>query len=286
MPELPEVETIARKLRRTITGKQVAGVYLSGKALRRPLPENFAALLCGRTVRLIHRRGKYLILEMDPHAYWIIHLGMSGRLCYTPGPANRKKHTHALVRFTDGGELQFSDPRRFGLMDIGQAAGLDALPDMQRLGKDPLGSGFDADWLWHELAKTRRDLKSFLLDQQRIAGLGNIYVCEAMFRARVHPARRCDTLTRREATALAQAIREVLGEAVRHRGTSFSDFMDSDGEPGAHQGFLRVFQREGEKCRRCHATIARMKQGNRSTYFCPRCQGGMPGRIGNAGRIQ
>ncbi len=286
MPELPEVETIARKLRGTITGKQVAGVYLSGKTLRRPLPGDFAALLCGRTIRLIHRRGKYLILEMEPHAYWIIHLGMSGRLFYTARPANREKHTHALVRFTDGAELQFSDPRRFGLMDFCQAARLDSLPDLQRLGKDPLGSEFDSDWLWPELAKTRRDLKSFLLDQQRIAGLGNIYVCEAMYRARVNPARRCNTLTRREAAALALAIREVLVEAVRHKGTSFSDFMDSDGEPGSHQDFLRVFQREGEKCRRCHATIARMKQGNRSTYFCPRCQGGMPGRIGNAGRIQ
>jgi formamidopyrimidine-DNA glycosylase len=277
MPELPEVETIARKLRRSITGKRIAGVYLSGKALRRPFPGDFVAQLGGRTIRAIHRRGKYLILEMEPHAFWLIHLGMSGSLFYTAGPGGREKHTHAAVQFTDGGELRFCDPRRFGLMDFFHVSRLEALPDVQRLGKDPLGSGFDAGWLWPELAKTRRDLKSFLLDQQRIAGLGNIYVCEAMFRARVHPARRCNTLSRREAAALVQAIREVLTAAVRHRGTSFSDFKDSDGAPGAHQEFLHVFQREGEKCRRCRATIGRMRQGSRSTYFCPRCQPGKPG---------
>jgi formamidopyrimidine-DNA glycosylase len=277
MPELPEVETIARKLRRSITGKQIAGVYLSGKSLRRPLPVDFAVQLSGRTIRAIHRKGKYLILEMQPDGYWIIHLGMSGRLFYTAGPADREKHTHAIVQFAEGGELRYCDPRRFGLMDFCQVPRLEALPDVQRLGRDPLATCLDADWLWLELAKTRRDLKSFLLDQQRIAGLGNIYVCEAMFRARVHPARRCNTLTRQEAAALTRAIRAVLTAAVRHRGTSFSDFMDSDGAPGAHQDFLRVFQREGEKCRRCRATIKRMRQGNRSTYFCPRCQPGRPG---------
>ncbi len=280
---MPEVETIARKLRRSIAGKQIAGVYLSGKALRRPMPCDFAALLKGRTIRSIHRRGKYLILEMEPQAFWLIHLGMSGRLFYAPEPAERPGHTHASVQFTDGGELQFCDPRRFGLMDFYQTSSLEALPEVQRLGKDPLGSSFDADWLWPELKQTRRDLKSFLLDQRKIAGLGNIYVCEAMFRAHVHPARRCDTLTRREAAALTHAIREVLKAGIRNRGTSFSDFMDSDGELGAHQDFLCVFQREGEKCRDCRATIVRIRQGNRSTYFCPRCQAGSPRRKGKKG---
>jgi formamidopyrimidine-DNA glycosylase len=123
------------------------------------------------------------------------------------------------------------------------------------------------------LAQSRRDIKSFLLDQRKIAGLGNIYASEAMFRARLHPMRRSNTLTRREAAALTRAIRDVLRAAIHNRGTSFSDFIDSDGEPGKHQDFLHVFQREGEKCRRCDATIRRVRQGNRSTYFCPRCQG-------------
>ena len=286
MPELPEVETVAGKLRKAITGKRIAGLRLSGKALRRPMPHDFAAVLDGRTVRAIHRRGKYLILEMEPRAYWLIHLGMSGRLIYASGPTDCPRHTHAVIRFTDGAELKFCDPRRFGLMDVYQTPILDALPELGRLGKDPLGPDFKADWLHTELAASRRELKSFLLDQRKIAGLGNIYVCEAMFRARLHPARRCHTITAKGAAALAGAIREVLQDAIRHRGTSFSDFIDSDGEPGAHQDFLQVFQQDGKRCPRCRALIRRMRQGNRSTYYCPRCQllGSTTGKGGSRDR--
>jgi formamidopyrimidine-DNA glycosylase len=286
MPELPEVETIARKLRQQIIGKRIAGVCLSGKALRRPMPGDLASRLEGRTIRSIHRCGKYLILEMEPRAFWLIHLGMSGRLFYLSNPTERPKHTHAAVQFTDGGELQFCDPRRFGLMDVYLVSRLDALPEVRLLGKDPLSREFDAGWLATALAQSRREIKSFLLDQRKIAGLGNIYVCEAMFRACVHPARRCNTVTSSEAAALARAIRAVLQAAIQNRGTTFSDFIDSDGEPGAHQDFLRVFQREGEKCRRCRATIVRMRQANRSTYYCPRCQDGKSGNEGKKGRYR
>lgn len=272
MPELPEVETIARKLRKTIGGKCIAEVSLSGKTLRRPVPVDFVSRLRGRTIRAVHRRGKYLIVEMDPRAFWLIHLGMSGRLFYSPSPVERPRHTHATIRFADGGELQYRDPRRFGLLAVSEIPRLAALPEIRRLGKDPLSSGFTSRWLWLELAQSRREIKSFLLDQRKIAGLGNIYVCEAMFRAHLNPTRRSNTVARREAAALTRAIREVLRAAIRHRGTSFSDFIDSDGKPGEHQDFLHVFQREGERCRRCGATIRRARQRNRSTYFCPRCQ--------------
>ncbi len=279
MPELPEVETIARKLRTTITGKTIAGITLSGKSLRRPVPAHFAATLQGRTIRRIHRTGKYLIFETDPPAFWLIHLGMSGRLIYRARRSERPRHTHAAIQFADGGELQFCDPRRFGLLDVREVARFADLPEIRLLGKDPLAAGFDPEWMWRELRKSRRELKSFLLDQHRIAGLGNIYACEALFRARLHPARRCDTVSRREAAALTRAVGAVLRAAIRHRGTTFSDFVDSDGEYGGHQDFLRVFQREGKKCRRCRATIRRMRQANRSTYFCPRCQdGGLRGK--------
>lgn len=285
MPELPEVETIARKLRKTIVGKRIDEVCLSGKTLRRPVPADFVSQLQGRTIRAVYRRGKYLIVEMEPRAFWLIHLGMSGRLLYSAGPIERPRHTHAAVRFADGGELQYRDPRRFGLLDVHEILGLAALPEIRCLGKDPLSSGFTSYWLWLELAQSRRDIKSFLLDQRKVAGLGNIYVCEAMFRARLHPMRRSNTVTRREAAGLTRAIREVLQAAIHHRGTSFSDFIDSDGKPGENQDFLHVFQREGEKCRRCAATIRRVRQGNRSTYFCPRCQGGMAGERTKEGLI-
>jgi formamidopyrimidine-DNA glycosylase len=177
-----------------------------------------------------------------------------------------------VVRFSGGGELQYSDPRRFGLLFVHAADNPEALSEMLRLGEDPLGDGFVAAWLKSELARSRREIKAFLLDQEKIAGLGNIYACEALFRARLYPCRRCHTLDSREASALRRAIVAVLKAAIRNHGTSFSDFIDADGEPGSHQNFLRVFQREGERCRRCRAVIRRMKQANRSTYYCPGCQ--------------
>ena len=277
MPELPEVETIARALRSAIAGKRIAEIFLSGKTLRRPVPADLVARLRNRTVHTVHRRGKYLIVEMRPPAFWLIHLGMSGRLLYTPGSTKRPRHTHAAICFSDGGELQYFDPRRFGLLDVYETAVLEDLPEVQRLGKDPLRSWISAAWLWQELTQTRRDLKSFLLDQRRIAGVGNIYASEVLFHARLNPRRRCNTLSRGEAGALARATTKVLRIAVDHRGTSFSDFRNSDGAPGAHQDFLRVFQREGKKCHHCTARIRRLRQGNRSTYYCPRCQGKRPG---------
>jgi formamidopyrimidine-DNA glycosylase len=216
---------------------------------------------------------------MRPHAFWLIHLGMSGRLLYTSGTAKRAPHTHAAFCFAGGGELQYFDPRRFGLLDVYEKAALEDLPEVKRLGKDPLSSLISAAWLRQELSRTRRDLKSFLMDQRRIAGVGNIYASEVLFRARLHPLRRCDSLSRGETAALARATSKVLKTAIEHHGTSFSDFRDSDGTPGVHQDFLRVFQREGKKCRRCPALIRRVRQGNRSTFYCPQCQTWRPGAI-------
>jgi formamidopyrimidine-DNA glycosylase len=272
MPEMPEVETIARKLRRTIIGKRVSAVLLSGLPLRRPIPASFAATLPGRTIRRIHRRGKYLIAEMEPRAYWLIHLGMSGRIFYFPGKVEKAGHTHATIRFTDATELQYRDHRRFGLLAVYEARGLREIPELQALGCDPLDSSFNGEWLWQRLRRSRQQIKSFLLDQRQIAGLGNIYVLEALFHARLRPTRRCHKVSKNDAAGLARAIKWVLRQAIRNRGTSFSDFMDSDGELGNYQNRLSVFQSEGEKCRRCGRTIQRIIQGSRSSFFCPGCQ--------------
>jgi formamidopyrimidine-DNA glycosylase len=271
MPELPEVETIARRLRKSLIGKRVVEVRLSGLPLRKPVAADFASRLRKRTIRHIRRRGKYLVLEVEPQGYWLIHLGMSGRICYDP-TEHPAKHTHVVICFSDGTELHYRDHRRFGLMALHDVASLDQIRELQTLGKDPLSRGFTWKWLWLLLQKSSRELKSLLLDQHRIAGLGNIYACEALFRARLHPGRRSDSLSRQESVRLVRATRKVLREAIRHRGTSFSDFVDSDGQRGDHQQHLQVYQREGEKCRRCRSWIKRWVQGNRSTFFCPRCQ--------------
>jgi formamidopyrimidine-DNA glycosylase len=272
MPEMPEVETLARKLRETVIGKRVAEVRLSGLPLRKPIAGSFASKLQGRTVRKIVRRGKYILAEMDPKAYWLIHLGMSGRLLYHKRENAGTKHTHAVIRFSDSTELEYRDHRRFGLLSAYEVQRPGLIPEIHSLGINPLCTGFDGKWLWPLLRSSQQEIKSFLLDQRRIAGLGNIYACESLFLAQIHPARRCFTLDLRKAAHLTGAIKKVLQAAIRHKGTSFSDFMDTDGNPGRNQNYLMVFQREGEACYRCRAPIQRVRQGNRSSFYCSNCQ--------------
>jgi formamidopyrimidine-DNA glycosylase len=272
MPEMPEVETLARKLRKTVVGKSVAEVRLSGLPLRKPIADHFASTLQGRTVRRIFRRGKYLIAEMDPKAYWLVHLGMSGRILYPANKGEVSKHTHAFIRFTDFTELEYRDPRRFGLIAAYEVQRPGLIPEISSLGLDPLCPGCNADWLWPLLRKSRQEIKSFLLDQRKIAGLGNIYVCESLFHARIHPERRCFKISLDETNRLICSMRKVLTAAIRHKGTTFSDFMDSEGLAGHNQRYLAVFQREGEECGECRTPIRRLRQGNRSSFCCSRCQ--------------
>jgi formamidopyrimidine-DNA glycosylase len=272
MPEMPEVETLVRRLRGKLVGKRIARVSLSGLPLRKPIDASFAGTLRGRTVRKILRRGKYLIVELEPRAFWLIHLGMSGRILYHAGPAAGTKHTHARIRFSDSTELEYRDPRRFGLMAAYGVSRLSQIPEIRLLGKDPLTAGFNGKWLESQLRESRQEIKSFLLNQRKMAGLGNIYVCESLFMAQIHPRRRCHTLAEEETARLADAIRKVLQISIRHHGTSFSDFVDSDGNPGEYQNCLTVFQREGKECIRCGMPIKRMLQGNRSSFYCSNCQ--------------
>jgi formamidopyrimidine-DNA glycosylase len=273
MPEMPEIETLARQLRKTILGKRIEDVRLSGLPLRKPVSETFPAKLRGRTIRNISRRGKYLVAELEPKAFWLIHLGMSGRILYrSTSSAVATRHAHAIIRFSDATELEYCDPRRFGLLAAYEVLRLGLVPELRSLGRDPLSPGFHSEWLSSLLRKSRQEIKSFLLDQSKIAGLGNIYACESLFLARIHPARRCLTLKSEETSRLAVAIRKVLRAAVENNGTSFSDFRDSSGNRGNNQRFLKIFQREGEACVRCKSLVRRMRQGNRSTFYCPHCQ--------------
>jgi formamidopyrimidine-DNA glycosylase len=272
MPEMPEVETLARQLRKTVVGKTVVEICLSGLPLRRPIADTFASTLEGRTIRKIVRRGKYLILAMHPKAYWLIHLGMSGRILLQAQKGDVGGHTHVIVRFGDATELEYRDHRRFGLMAAYEVQRFSLIPEIRALGMDPLGSDFKAQTLWPLLQRSRQEIKSFLLDQRKIAGLGNIYVCESLFRAGIHPARFCFAVGFEETEHLVGAIQKVLKAAIRNKGTTFSDFMLSNGRAGENQKFLMVFQREGEKCWQCNAPIRRIRQGNRSSFYCSHCQ--------------
>ncbi len=287
MPELPEVETVARDLRREILNHAVRSVTTSGKKLRRSVDRAGLGRLIDLELRRVDRRGKYLLLRFAPpgtelgaapaaaEQVLIGHLGMSGRLVVSEPGAPLLPHTHLRLGLDgDQGarELRYTDPRRFGLWRTYAGPELCSAPELAALGPDPLEPAFDVDYLHASLRRTQRPLKLALLDQGLVAGLGNIYVCEALFRAGLSPFARGVRTTRPQAARLHQAIVEVIGRALENRGTSFSDYVDGRGEAGQNQHALFVFQREQEHCRRCQTPIRRRVQSGRSTFYCPRCQ--------------
>jgi len=272
MPELPEVETVVRTLRPRLLGATVAAVWTSDKGLRLARPVDRAALAelsVAARIAAVRRKGKYILIDLDRgQAGILVHLGMSGRLRLQAGSEPRARHTHVVWSLAGGDELRFVDPRRFGW--VAASRDVDALPEVVGLGPDALGE-MDALRLRTLLAASAAPLKSFLLDQKRIAGLGNIYVCEALFRARLHPrtpARRAAA----RADALVRAIRATLRMALANRGTSMRDFVDSEGRSGENAAALLVYGRAGEACRVCGAPVRRSLDAGRSTFYCPRCQ--------------
>jgi formamidopyrimidine-DNA glycosylase len=226
----------------------------------------------GAKIRAVRRRGKFILIDLSrvggQQIGILVHLGMTGRLRVQNQREERLKHTHVVWALPRGSELRFVDPRRFG--SVRAARNIDVLPEVRALGLDPL-SELDAEKLRNLLASSRAPIKAFLLDQHRLAGLGNIYVCEALFRARIHPRTRARR-AQGKAELLVRAIRETLQTGIDNCGTSFRDFVDSTGEPGKNIKALRVYAREGEKCFTCAGLVRRLVDGGRSTFYCSRCQ--------------
>ena len=275
MPELPEVETVMRGLAKALTGRRLARVEQHRADLRFPLPERFAARLEGRRIAGFGRRAKYILAELDDGVTWLSHLGMSGRMMLGVGPAPvPERHDHLIVETDDGQHLIYRDARRFGFMDLIGAGELDDHPRLAGLGIEPLGPELTGRRMRGLFAGRRAPLKAALLDQRRIAGLGNIYVCEALNRARLDPDRPSGGLSAAEAGALARAVRETLEEAVAAGGSSLRDYVQASGELGYFQHSWRVYGREGSlcPCGRKGATVRRSVRSGRSTFFCPVCQ--------------
>ncbi len=270
MPELPEVETVVRTLRPQIVGQTIRSLWTSGQSLRmaRKLDKSrLREASVGATIRAVRRRGKYILIDLTDSGV-LVHLGMTGRLTVAEESAERVKHTHVVWTLPQRRELRFVDPRRFGW--VRAAANLDRLPEIRALGLDPLAE-LDGEKLRAMLATSRAPIKAFLLDQHRLAGLGNIYVCEALFRARIHPrtqARRA----REKAEVLVRAIRETLEIGIANCGTSFRDFVDATGKPGRNIEALLVYGREDEACTVCAGRVRRRVDGGRSTFYCANCQ--------------
>ncbi len=275
MPELPEVETVRRMLDASVRGRTIRSVRLSGARLREPVSPSLPRRLRGRAIGEVGRRGKYLLVGLDGGLTLLSHLGMSGRWLVVPRASRPPgDHVHVRIGFAGGGELWFEDARRFGLLRLVRTAALGRDPGLARLGPDPLAEPPTGAGLRSAARGTRLAVKSFLMDQKRIAGLGNIYASEVLHRAGIDPRRRAGGLVRREWEEVARSIRTVLGEAVDRMGTTFSTYRTLWGEPGAYGDQLRVYDRAGEPCRGCGTPIRRIVQGQRSTFYCPVCQGG------------
>jgi len=272
VPELPEVETVRRMLAERVVGSVIRSAALSGLPLREPIARTLPARLRGRRIEAARRIGKYLLIDLDRDLTLVSHLGMSGRWRYEAAAPPPERHVHARLALAGGGELWFEDPRRFGLLRLVRRGALARDPALRALGPDPILEPQGGESLREIARGTRVAVKNFLLDQHRIAGLGNIYASEILHRARLDPRLAAGRLTAREWSAVARSIPAVLEEAIRRSGTTFSTYRTVSGQPGRYGERLRVYERAGEPCRRCGATIRRIVQGQRATYFCPRCQ--------------
>ena len=292
MPELPEVETVRRGLAPAMEGARFSEVEVRRPDLRWPLPRNFARRLRGQTVTGLGRRAKYLLADLSSGDVLLMHLGMSGSF-HVFEKADDKKlgkyhheqrrhlaHDHVVFHMSSGSIVTFNDPRRFGSMKLVPRAKLDEEPSLAGLGPEPLGNAFDAAMLAQACQGKKTRLKAALLDQRIVAGLGNIYVCEALHRARLSPLRLASTIADRRgapnerAERLVESIKAVLYEAIKDGGSSLRDHKLTDGELGMFQHNFRVYDREGEKCRTpgCRGTVKRIVQNGRSTFYCPACQ--------------
>lgn len=280
MPELPEVETVRRGLEAALRGRVITEVAVRRGDLRRPLPADFASRLRGRTVSGLTRRAKYLIATLDDGMGLLLHLGMSGRVTVLPSGADdaaagaHARHEHVVFTIENGLRVGFSDPRRFGLMDLVPLDRLDRHPLLAHLGPEPLAPAFDGAALGARLEGRRTSIKAALMDQTVVAGLGNIYACESLFRAGISPFRSAATVQGGRAARLAAAIRAVLAAAIAAGGSSLRDHKMPTGELGYFQHSFRVYGREGRPCPRrgCAGTVRRTVQSGRSTFHCPTCQ--------------
>ena len=287
MPELPEVETVRRGLAPIMEGKRFAKVEVRRGDLRWPLPKGFAQKLNGKTVQGLGRRAKYLLADLSSGDVLLMHLGMSGSFRVgkdsAPGTYYHERskstaHDHIVFHMSNGATVTFNDPRRFGSMKLVSRARLEDEPLLRSLGPEPLGNEFDAAMLAKACAGKKTSLKAALSDQRVVAGLGNIYVCEALFRARLSPKRIASTIADRNgkpnerAEKLVDAIKAVLKDAIEAGGSSLRDHRRADGSLGDFQHNFQVYDREGDPCPSCKGKIKRIVQGGRSTFYCPSCQ--------------
>jgi formamidopyrimidine-DNA glycosylase len=274
MPELPEVETVRRGLALKMTGRHIVRAEFRRPDLRRPFPAELAERLAGAEIGALGRRGKYILIELDADGLLLLHLGMSGRITTGDATVPAALHDHVVLTLDDGTIVTFNDARRFGLLDYVRRSEAERHPLLAGLGPEPLGPEFDSAYLAGRLAGRMTPIKAALLDQRTVAGLGNIYVCEALYRARLSPRRLAATVGRGRAERLVAAIRAVLDEAIEAGGSSLRNYVQANGELGYFQHRWAVYGHEGEPCPGCDCSegVRRIVQSGRSTFFCAKRQ--------------
>ncbi len=276
MPELPEVETVRRGLLPVLEGATIQKAIARRENLRFPIPEDFSNRLEGNQIKSLRRRSKYILMDFEDGLILILHLGMSGRVTiYKDGETPEiGKHDHVSIITERGDHIVYTDPRRFGIITFTNAADADEHALLKNIGPEPLGNSFHEGVLNVAFANKRANIKTALLDQRIVAGLGNIYVCEALWQAGIHPERTAQSVAGESVIELVPIIRDVLGRAIEAGGSTLKDYAQVDGELGYFQHSFKVYGRESEECLKegCSGTVNRIVQSNRSTFFCPKCQ--------------
>ena len=282
MPELPEVETVRAGLVPSMEGQVIERAEVNRPDLRWPFPENMANRLTGATVTALRRRSKYILADLSTAETLIVHLGMSGRMTVSGDPLGQfhhdhpapAKHDHVVFHMANGARVTFNDARRFGAMDMAATHALEDHWLIKPIGPEPLGNAFNEAYVIDKLAGKNTPIKTALLDQRIIAGLGNIYVCEVLHRAHINPKRKAGALSKARIASLVPIVRDVLSEAIAAGGSSLKDYRQADGELGYFQHGFQAYDREGHPCKTaaCSGTIGRIVQSGRSTFYCPQCQ--------------
>ncbi len=278
MPELPEVETVRRGLAPVMEGRTILSVTQNRPNLRFPLPDRFPERLRDTKITHLGRRAKFLMAELSTGDVLVMHLGMTGRFTVTgqstsdEPPGTNPAHDHVIFHMEGGITVTYNDPRRFGFMELWPATSFDTYPRLNKLGPEPLSNGFSVAYLDEVLSGKNTPIKSALLDQAIIAGLGNIYVCEALYRAGISPKRKAHSIPGQRSTRLVPAINDIIAEAIAAGGSSISDFASASGELGYFQHGFAVYDREDAPCPKCEKPIKRIVQSGRSTFYCTNCQ--------------
>lgn len=269
MPELPEVETTRQGVLPHSLHQQIQTVLVRNPKLRWPVDIRFTKALLGQQIQAIRRRGKYLIFDCE-YLSFIIHLGMSGRLCVVPATKIAAKHDHIDIIFSNGKALRFTDPRRFGCFIVTENP--DAHKLIKKLGVEPLTRNFHAHYLWQQCQRRQVGIKQLIMNSEIVVGVGNIYANEALFQSGLHPLAVCDTLSLSQCLRLVHYIKQILRQAIKQGGTTLKDFTQSDGKPGYFQQFLYVYGRKGELCYECQSPLQEIRVSQRSTIICKTCQ--------------